>query len=279
MCDVIRGSKFVAVLLPDDVSSRMKEWGQRMWTLPEGLLAPGDIRICVWHGKDDYQVRTMGKVAMTSDFWKDESDETPARVLAEHYAGTITLSRLELLTTAIEALSQRVTSRNHTGTDMAYAFMGLLHYRIEPDETDDLFQVVARLSLANDNDRLIERMVAMFPAPSSDTRHLFKELGEMDQYETHLWDIEPRCQVVGVGDQPYTVILNECRAVPIRWKRFPRMSYKRHEGMKKTIAELAVRSGAPIGSSLATVSHSPTPHFSSAGSTPLISLPFYGGSL
>ena len=244
MCDVIRGSKFVVVLLPDDVSSRMEEWGQRMWTLPEGLLAPGDLRISVWRGKDDYQVRTMGKVEMTSEFWKDKSDETPARVLAEHYAGTITLSRLELLSTAIEALSQRVTSRNYTGADMAYAFMGLLHYRIEPDKTDDLFQVVARLSLANDNDRLIERMVAMYPAPSSDTPHLFEALGEMDDYQTHLWDIEPRCQVVGVGDQPYTVILNECRAVPIRWKRFPRMSYKRHDGMKKSIAQLAVRSGA-----------------------------------
>lgn len=48
---------------------------------------------------------------------------------------------------------------------------------------------------------------------------------------------------MGVGDEPNTVILNECRAVPIRWKRFPRISYKRHAGMKKLIAELAVRSG------------------------------------
>ena len=244
MCDVIRGSKFVALLLPDDVSSRMEEWGQRMWTLPEGLLAPGDIRICTWHGKDNYQVRSMGKVEMTSEYWKDTSDESPARILAEHYANTITLSRLELFTTAITALSHRVTSRDFTGADMAYALMGLLHYRIDPDHTDDIFQVVARLSLANDNDRLIERMVAMFPSPTTDIRNLFKILSEKDQYCTHLWDVEPRCEVVGVGEEPDTVILNECRAVPIRWKRFPRMKYKRHEGMKKLFAELAVRSGA-----------------------------------
>ena len=243
MCDVIRGSKFVALLLPDVSDSRKKEWGQRMWTLPEGLLAPGDIRICTWHGKDNYGVRTMGKVEMTSEYWKDESDEAPARVLAEHYAGTITLSRLELFSTAITALSYQVSSQAFTRADMAYAFMGLLHYRIEPDATDDIFQVVARLSLANDNDRLIERMVAMFPTSTAHARNLFKVLGEMDQYKTHLWDVEPRCQVVGVGDEPNTVILNECRAVPIRWKRFPRMSYKRHQGMKKLMAELAVRSG------------------------------------
>lgn len=244
MCDVIRGSRFVALLLPDDKRFRMEEWGQRMWTLPEGLLAPGDICVSIWHGKDTYEVRTMGKVEMTSEYWKDESAETPARILAEHYAGTITLSRLELLSTAITALSYRTTSRDFTGADMAYAFMGLLHYRIDPDPTDDIFQVVARLSLANDNDRLIERMVAMFPSPTADARNLFKVLGEQDQYGTHLWDVEPRCAVVGVGDEPSTVILNECRAVPIRWKSFPRMTYKRHEGMKKAIAELAVRSGA-----------------------------------
>ena len=244
MCDIIRGSKFVALLLPDTLESRKAEWGQRMWTLPEGLLAPGDIHVCVWHGKDNYQVSTLSKVEMTSEYWKDDSDEAPSRILAEHYAGSITLSRLELLSSAITALSQRISSHDFTKADMAYAFMGLLHYRIEPDKTDDVFQVVARLSLANDNDRLIERMVSMFPTPTANIRDLFKVLGDMDQYQTHLWDVEPRCEVVGVGDEPSTVILNECRAVPIRWKRFPRMSYKRHEGMKKMIAELAVRSGA-----------------------------------
>lgn len=244
MCDVIRGSRFVALLLPDNASSRMEEWSQRMWTLPEGLLAPGDIHICTWLGKDNYQVTIRSKVEITSQHWKDESDEASERILAEHYAGTLTLSRLELMSIAITALSHRVTSKDFTGADMAYALMGLLHYRIEPDPSDDIFQVVARLSLANDNDRLIERLVAMFPAPTDNIRKLFEVLGEVDQYNTHLWDVEPRCEVVGVGHEPNTIILNECRAVPIRWKRFPRLSYKRHQGMKKQIAELAVRSGA-----------------------------------
>ncbi|KAI4183475.1 MAG: hypothetical protein LQ346_006318 [Caloplaca aetnensis] len=181
---------------------------------------------------------------MTSRYWKDKSEESPARILAEHYTGTTTLSRLELLSTAITALSNRYTSKDHTGADTAYAFMGLLHYRVDPDPTDDIFQVVARLSLLNDNDRLIERMVAMFPSPITDSRNVFKVLAEQDQYKTHLWDVEPRCTVVGLGDEPSTVILDECRAVPIRWKRFPRMTYKRHMGMKKSIAELFVRSGA-----------------------------------
>ena len=97
---------------------------------------------------------------------------------------------------AITALSHRVSSQDFTGADMAYALMGLLHYRVEPDPSDDIFQVVARISLANDNDRLIERMVAMFPAPTDNIRKLFEVLGDVDQYNNHLWDLEPRCELV-----------------------------------------------------------------------------------
>ena len=115
MCDVIRGSKFVALLLLDNTSSRIEEWSQRMWTLPEGLLAPGDIHLCTWLGKDNYLVKTRSKVEITSRYWKDESDEASERILAEHYAGTLTLSRLELMSIAITALSHRVSSQDFTG--------------------------------------------------------------------------------------------------------------------------------------------------------------------
>ncbi|MCJ1387860.1 hypothetical protein MMC18_000703 [Xylographa bjoerkii] len=247
MCDAIRGSQFVALLLPDGTLQRKRDWGRRMWTLPEGLLAPGSIRVCTWLRLDEYSVKLMGKVELTSQFWEEAyegSEEIPGRILAEHYEGVTTLSRLELFSTAISALKARVTTNDFTGADLAYALMGLLHYRIDPDPTDDLFQVIARLSLANDNDRLIERLTSMFPKYIDNKEDFFKSFAEKDQYETHAWDIEPRCQVVGVGDEPFTVILSECRAVPIRWKRFPRMMYKRHQGHKKRIAELVIRSGA-----------------------------------
>lgn len=100
---------------------------------------------------------------------------------------------------------------------------------------------MARLTLANDNDWLIEHMITMFPSSTTGIQNLFQVLGEQDQYGMHLWDVEPHCTVVGVGDKSSTVILNECWAVPISWKHFPRMTYKRHKGMKKTIAELAIR--------------------------------------
>jgi hypothetical protein len=247
MCDAIRGSQFVALLLPDEQPHRKLDWGRRMWTLPEGLLAPGKLQVCTWLGLSKYSIKLMGKVELASQYWSEEYEgggEVPGRILAEHYEGITTLSRLELFSTAVSALGNRVTANDFTGADLAYALMGLLHYRIDPDPTDDLFQVIARLSLANDNDRLIERLVSMFPRSLDNKEEFFRSFAEIDQYETHSWDIEPRCQVVGVGDEPSTVILSECRAVPIRWKRFPRMMYKRHLGLKKGIAELVIRSGA-----------------------------------
>ena len=254
MCDVIRGAKRVVVMIPESRGkfedrsreSLMEEWGRRMWTLPEGLLANGQVHFCspVGDGFDEFSLR---KVEMTSYVWKDNeqyADDPPTRLLAEHFSGTVTLSRLDLFSTALAALGSREPENLFTDADLAYALMGLLHYRIDPDPTDSLFQAVARLSLANDNDRLIERMVCMYPQPGENIRNLFRGISIPDQYGTHLWDINPLCHVVGVGEEPNTILLNNCRAIPIRWKKFPRMQYKRHQGFKKWLAELFVRSGA-----------------------------------
>ena len=252
MSDVIRGSNHVALLLPDDQDHRKRDWGRRLWTLPEGLLAPGRIRLCTWQEEGQYHVQEMGKVEMSSQFWLDNNnndgdrvlEEEPSRILAESFAGLITLSRLELFTIGLAALCHRTTSNNFTRSDEAYALMGLLHYRIDTDETDELFQVVARLSLTNDSDRLIERLFAMFPLAPSSIQDMFKICADKDQYRTHLWDIKPKCEVVGVGAEPNTVILNNCKAVTIRWRQFPRVRTQTHEGFKRLIASLFVTSGA-----------------------------------
>jgi hypothetical protein len=40
-CDVVRGSKRVVVVLPNGLPETAATWGSRMWTLAEGMLAPG----------------------------------------------------------------------------------------------------------------------------------------------------------------------------------------------------------------------------------------------
>jgi len=250
MCDVIRGSSRVVVMLKADTVDLKQGWGSRMWTLPEALLAPGhDVYFCTpSRNPDSFDITSMNKVELSGSVWTDtpsEEEDSPARLLAEHFVGSLTLSRLEILSNAIAALGERSYQNyeSHTKADVAYALMGLLHYRIEKSETDTAFQSLARLSLSNDNDNLIERMVCLFPDPHF-SGPSFMKLAHPDLFQTHLWDIEPLCQVVGVGDEDNTVLLDNCRAMHIRWKNFPRMNVRRHYGLKKLLAELFVRSGA-----------------------------------
>ena len=79
---------------------------------------------------------------------------------------TTTLSELQLFTCAIQAMAKLSTGKNRQGyttTDMAYAAMGLLSYRISPNPSDSAFQAIARLSLVNDSNLLLERLVCLWP--------------------------------------------------------------------------------------------------------------------
>ncbi|KAI9870079.1 MAG: hypothetical protein M1830_004712, partial [Pleopsidium flavum] len=243
LCDVIRGARGICVILPDLSLASKRVWGSRMWTLPEALLSSRqDIKFCSLE-----KTETLSKLDMTDEVWDDgdpdDGDNQPTRLLAEHYSSVLTLGRLELFSVALEALAHRFQRRALTDADLAYALMGLLHYRIQMRESESLFQGLARLSLANDSDRLVERMVCMFPKHNQQQENLFLALVERDQFQTHLWDVQPLCQVAGVGEDR-EVILDGCRGVSIRWKAFPQMKYKRSAGFRKFLAEIILRSGA-----------------------------------
>ena len=104
---------------------------------------------------------------------------------------------------------------------------------------DTLFQALARLSLANDSDQIVERMICMLPDPSK-THHTSFVL--QDVLGAKLWDIEPLCQVAGVGNNE-EVILDGCRGVSIRWKDIPRIEYNGRITWKKLGASVVLRSG------------------------------------
>ena len=242
LCDVIRGARGICVILPDLSIANKQVWGSRMWTLPEALLSSRqEITFC---SPEDTEM--LSKLDMTDEVWddgdSDDGENQPTRLLAEHYSGVLTLGRLELFSVALEALAYRSQKNAHTKADVAYALMGLLHYRIEMRKSETLFQGLARLSLVNDSDRLVERMVCMFPKPDQQQENLFLRLVERDQFQTHLWDVQPLCQIAGVGDDD-EVILDGCRGVSIRWKAFPKMKYKRSTSFRKFVAEIVLRSG------------------------------------
>lgn len=199
--DVIRGAKALVIATGPSGTARsteqmLQQWGSRMWTYPEVLLSPSsDIKVYTRGGKN---VKTYAKRQFAATVW---TDAVISRQLIDHYEGNLLLSRLELVTLALMCLHSRETSEYLPG-DHSYALMGLLRLRPKVDSTDSAFQAFARLSLANDSDMLLERLI--FTLPKSPEQHW----SQMDDaWDVKLWDIYPTCQVAGVGNDDTVIIV------------------------------------------------------------------------
>ena len=86
--------------------------------------------------------------------------------------------------------------------DLSYALTGLLRMRPDIDSSDSAFQAFARLSLANDSDMLLGRLMCTLPKTAE------QDWGNMtDAWDVNLWDIYPRCQVAGVGEDDTVIVV------------------------------------------------------------------------
>jgi hypothetical protein len=267
--DVTRGAAKIVVVvgrsgrshLPRGVTTLdlLKEWGTRMWTWPEVLLGPGRGKIQVYtRGGDMNAPLEISKMEFPAQVWDDGE---VARQLIENYEGNLTLSRLELVILALECLKNRVEkgTTKYLDGDLSYALMGLLRQRPKVDPTDSAFQAFARLSLANDSDQLLERMICLLPVEEPDDfrldSHTEQPRGNHDSSERHywanmndywgakLWDIEPTCQVAGIGHDD-TVIMDGAHAATIHWDRFQRVAITTRETWSRALARYFVR-GTP----------------------------------
>ncbi|KAL8735021.1 MAG: hypothetical protein Q9166_001146 [cf. Caloplaca sp. 2 TL-2023] len=254
--DVIRGAFqiVIAVAGPAGVKEKGKlpvkllhEWGDRVWTLPELLLSPerNDIRIytlnrsldpglqlkqCLDTGPDQINRRNFSR------FWKDDAI---VGQLMDHYEGSVILSRLELIATALKCLERRDTIQYLPG-DLSYSLMGLLRQRPNAQKSDSAFQAFARLSLANDSNMLLERLICVLPQSLSAPWYSFQ-----DHWTASLWDIYPRTQVCGIGAND-TVILDGARAATIRWKSFKKVILRGNRTLKRRLAVIALTFVSPI---------------------------------
>ncbi|KAL4783337.1 hypothetical protein BJX76DRAFT_259077 [Aspergillus varians] len=280
ICDAVRFAARVYILLPSHDPKEKENWGKRIWTLPEALLAADRIQYYITGpisgeiDKDAIQNESqrMSLREMYTSFWPELRPDHQASAgkragkkhepaighLVNHYTNATRLSELQIFTCAIQALAQLTTGNDdvegYTSASVAYAAMGLLSYRLNPNATDSAFQAIARLSLVNDTNSLLERLLCMWPYPAKETEsrgeqtfangiELLHNIADPDQYESHLWDIKPLCDVVGIGDDDDTptVILDRCRGIPIRWKDFPRFRYgKAMHGFRATISQSIV---------------------------------------
>jgi hypothetical protein len=236
--DVIRGARQLVVVVPDLRPATLAAWGGRVWTLPEALLCQNElIKFCEPSGK----WVEMSRIELADEVWRGDQN---GRLLAENFSGSLSLGRLELISRGLDALSCRRTER-FSDADLAYALMTLLGHRPRANPTDNQFQALARLSLANDSDRIVERMICMLPdysSHNSGSRHNNKFVLK-DQLGANLWDIEPICQIGGVCEGS-ALILDGCRGASIRWKDIPPIAYMQRKTWKRLCAAIALRSGA-----------------------------------
>ncbi|CAN9386340.1 unnamed protein product [Alternaria alternata] len=243
ICDVIRGAQSLVIAVAAPANNRyeintpdlmLQQWGSRVWTFPEVLLAPAGEMIKVYVRDSDLsQPLLVAKNQFAAQVWHD--DAHVARQLIDHYEGNLILSQLELVTLALECLHKRQTGEYLPG-DHSYALMGLLRVRPQIDRTDSAFQAFARLSLANGSDQLLERLICMLPKTPDQPWHSMD-----DAYNAKLWDILPQdVGIAGVGEDD-SIILDGCRAANVRWKSFTPVAHTRRDSWKRMIAKLMLR--------------------------------------
>ncbi|KEQ62006.1 uncharacterized protein M437DRAFT_66946 [Aureobasidium melanogenum CBS 110374] len=230
MADIVRNANHVAILLPSEHSFYKRAWARRLWTLPEGLLARG--RLHIWTVTETgFTKHELDRVEMTYEFWHPFANDErhyPTRILAEYFDGQTKLTRLEMVVTAIAALSRQDSSK-FTDADIAYALMGLLRKPKTIERSDTLHQAMTKLlSLTSENEYVMERMLSSYPYPAKDFKALLKGILNKDQFDTCLWDLRPACEIVGIDDIDNVVYLNNCRTLPICHQKIPERTDERY---------------------------------------------------
>ncbi|KAL9117897.1 MAG: hypothetical protein Q9187_005563 [Circinaria calcarea] len=214
-----------------EVSKWRKAQGYAPGTFPELLLSPEGKEIYVYIKRDELDERIFKTKRDFVILWKDNA---LSGQLIDHYEGSVILTRLEQATLALQCLTTREYGKYSEG-DQSYALMGLLRQRPAVVKSDNAFQAFARLSLANDSDLLLERLICLLPRSQTEPWHSFS-----DEWGASLWDIYPKSQVCGIGDNN-TVIIDGVRGAAIRWKSFAPVLMLVRETLLRRISRFTIR--------------------------------------
>ncbi|KAL9596027.1 MAG: hypothetical protein Q9219_006078 [cf. Caloplaca sp. 3 TL-2023] len=247
MSDIIRRARAVAIAVSgpldaDFAGESLQRWGERAWTMPELLLYTGELPIYIYEKEKDQgyhhwrelEPRTIPRRELWNKAW---SDTAYAGQLIDHYEGSLTLTPLQLNTVAVRCLQDRYTSEEYLEGDLAYILMGLLRHRPAIVSSDNEFQAFARLSLANDSNMFLERMICLLPTS------IDADWWSMDDFwNATLWDIYPKTQICGIGEGD-TVILDGAHGATIRWDKFVPVRTLGQETLRHRVVRWVVRSG------------------------------------
>ena len=255
MADVYRGAEITLIMLGDPSDDAWKRWGGRVWTLPEALLS----QRLYYKSRDRSDIKPVSLHQLANLAYAEYDLE---QAIINAYSGKDPLERLERLTLLKSAIWRRgITlpsptpipstsppfpssildhaakkSPNSSGpyaADRVYALMGFFEHRIQPDYFEDDLRALARLSMANDSDRIAERMVSLLPSTISQTACWY---ADDDTYSANLWDVLPEIQVAGITEKG-ALVLDGCKAACIRWKDFPEVAFDKSDSVRRTLIQ------------------------------------------
>ncbi|KAJ8583919.1 hypothetical protein M405DRAFT_827741 [Rhizopogon salebrosus TDB-379] len=234
MSDIYRRASFTLIILSDETA--WGAWGSRVWTLPEALLSR-ELRYKA--GNNEVTHINLFQIASLAYSHHDEESQ----IINSFGLGKDSLERLDRNLHLKEAIWRRKSSSpqivNKEGNsqeryraEKVYALMGFFEHRILPDAEETELQALARLFMANDTDRIADRMVSMLPRGRRAMKQWYTK---EDEYGAKLWDIEPIVQVIGVTCNG-SLVLDGCRAAAIRWKSFPSVAFATRRSIRRLLA-------------------------------------------
>jgi hypothetical protein len=121
-----------------DSVTLLRQFGDRVWVLPELLLAPQADNI--FHVYSQRGSMFFTRFQIVRSIW---SDSETSRQLVDHFQGSLELSRLELSVIALKSFYSRERGFKYPG-DREYALMGLLRQRVTPNPEYSEFEAFAR---------------------------------------------------------------------------------------------------------------------------------------
>lgn len=229
ICDIVRAAhsmiiaigpptsdKIASILAGEDtpehnrenVTPWLRQWGSRLWTLPELLLCPREYRIQLYVFGDASEPKAMAKRNFAERAWDDAE---AVRNLVNHFEGSAILTPQHLIEAGLTCFSRRQTDQFSQG-DVAYAIMGLFPNRQRPAivPSDSGLHAFARLCLANDSGSFLERLICLDPLPGAPWFQM------TDRWGARLRDVHATIQVREVLDEE-TVLLDGVHGATIHW--------------------------------------------------------------
>lgn len=253
ICDIARGCDRMVIALKDQAEARYRQqpqesldallqnWASRLWTVPELLLAPTKHDFAIYHvyegdkSSTEYPTEIIPKRNMAERAY---DNGMLIRQLVDHFESNLHLTQTELLSIGLECLLSRQFKEFYSA-DLIYALMTLARRRPVPAHDQTVFEAFAQLSLLNDSNMLLERLMCMLPPTrGADWTHI------KDFWDCKLWDIVPSIQVAAItpGD---SVLIDGAFGASIEWSTLRNIPFLKRATGWRTIANTIMRM-API---------------------------------